>query len=82
MIDPSCLQIPFVCALEDGMNFSKGLIFANKEAVKRALIIYVIKDNRNFTIKRSTKTNLCMACIDESCKWYVKAFMKAKLNDL
>ena len=28
------------------MHFSKGLTFANKEAVKRALIIYVANDNR------------------------------------
>ena len=82
MINPSCLQIPFVCTWEDGMNFSKGLTFANKEVVKRALIIYAAKDNRNFTIRRSTKTKLCAACIDESCKWYIGTFMKAKLNGL
>ena len=64
------------------MNFSKGLTFANKEAVKRALIINAAKDNRNFTIRRSTKTKLCTTCIDESCKWYVGAFMKPKLNGL
>ena len=64
------------------MNFSKGLTFANKEAMKRALIIYTVKDNRNFTISRSTKSKLCMTCIDESCKWYVGAFMKPKLNGL
>ena len=68
MIDPSFLQIPFFCTWEDGMNFSKWLTFANKKVVKRALIIYAVKDNRNFTIRRSTKTKLCVACIDESCK--------------
>ena len=64
------------------MHFCKGLTFANKEAVKRALIINAAKDNRNFTIRRSTKTKLCATCIDESCKWYVGAFMKPKLNGL
>ena len=64
------------------MHFSKGVTFANKEVVKRALIIYAAKDNRNFTIWRSTKTKLCIACIDINCKWYVQAFMKAKLNGL
>ena len=54
----------------------------NKEAVKCALIIYVANDNRNFIIRRSTKTKLCAACIDTNCKWYVGAFKKAKLNDL
>ena len=82
MIDPSCLQIPFVSTWEDGIHFSKGLTFANKEAVKRALTIYAAKDNRNFTIRRLTKTKLCAACINTNCKWYVRAFMKAKLNGL
>ncbi|KAK9997887.1 hypothetical protein SO802_017490 [Lithocarpus litseifolius] len=40
MVDHSRLQIPFVSTWEDGMHFSKGLTFANKEAMKRALIIY------------------------------------------
>ena len=82
MVDPSRLQIPFVYTWEDGMHFCKELTFANKEAVKRALIIYVANDNRNFIIQRSTKIKLCTACIDNNCKWYVRAFMKAKLNGL
>ena len=53
MVDPSRLQIPFVSTWEDGMHFCKGLTFANKEAVKHALIIYAAKDNRNFKIRRS-----------------------------
>ena len=48
MVDPSRLQIPFVSTWEDRMHFSKGLTFANKEAMKRALIIYIAKENRNF----------------------------------
>ena len=82
MVDPSRLQIPFVSTWEDGMHFSKGVTFANKEVVKRALIIYAAKDNKNFTIWRPTKTKLCAACINTNCKWYVGAFMKAKLNGL
>ena len=68
MVDPSRFQIPFVSTWEDGTHFSKGLTFANKEAVKRALIIYAAKDNRNFIIRRSTKTKFCAACIDTNCK--------------
>ena len=64
------------------MHFWKGLTFANKEAVKRALIIYAANDNRNFIIRRSTKTQLCPACVDDNCKWYVEAYMKAKFNGL
>ena len=71
MVDPSCLQIPLVSTWEDGMHFSKGLTFANKDVVKRALIIYATKDNRNFIIRKSTKTKLCIACIDANCKWYI-----------
>ena len=82
MVDLLRLQIPFVSTWEDGMHFSKGLTSANKEIVKRALIIYAAKDNRNFIIQRSTKTKFCAACIDTNCKWYVGAFMKAKLNGL
>ncbi|XP_065617124.1 uncharacterized protein LOC136062235 [Quercus suber] len=82
MVDPSALQIPFVSTWVDGMHFSKGLTFANKEAVKRALIIYAASDNRNFIIRRSTTTKLCAACIDTNCKWYVGAFKKDKLNGL
>ncbi|KAL0010633.1 hypothetical protein SO802_005741 [Lithocarpus litseifolius] len=76
------MKIPFVSTWGDGMHFSKGLTFANKEAVKHALIIYAAKDSRNFKIQRLTKTKLYAACIDTNCKWYVGAFMKAKLNGL
>ena len=82
MVDPLHLQIQFVSTWEDGMHFSKGLTFENKEAVKHALIICAAKDNRNFTIRRLTKTKLCATCINTNCKWYVRAFMKAKLNGL
>ena len=82
MVDPSRLQIPFVSTWEDGTHFCKGLTFANKEAVKCALVIYAANDNRNFIIRRSTKTKLCAACVDDNCKWYVGVFIKAKLNGL
>ena len=82
MVDPSRFQIPFLCTWEDGMHFCKGLTFANKDAVKHALIIYAAKDNRNFSIQRSTTTQLCAACVDNNCKWYVGAYMKPKFNGL
>ena len=82
MIDPSCLQIPFVSTWEDEMHFCKMLTFANKQAMRRALIIYAATDNRNFIIRRLTKTKLCATCVDDNCKWYVGAFMKSKLNGL
>ena len=82
MIDLSRLQVSFVSTWKDGMHFSKGLTFANKEMVKHALIIYTTKNNRNFTIRRSTKSKLCTPCIDTNCKWYIGAFIKTKLNGL
>ena len=64
------------------MHFFKELTFASKQAVRHALIIYVVTDNRNFIIRRSTKTKLCAACVDDNYKWYVGAFMKSKFNGL
>ena len=58
------------------MNFAKGLIFANKEAVKRALTIYAAKHNKNIMTSRSTKSRLSVKCVDESCMWYVGAIAK------
>ena len=82
IVDPSRLQIPFVSTWEDGMHFCKGLTFANKQTVRRTLIIYAATDNRNFIIQRSTKTKLCATCVDDNCNWYVGTFMKSKLNGL
>ncbi|XP_030934495.1 uncharacterized protein LOC115959952 [Quercus lobata] len=82
MFDPSHLLEPFVCTWQDWMHFCKGLTFANKSAVKRALTIYAANDNRNFITRRSSTTKLCVTCVDDNCKWYVGAFMKAKLNGL
>ena len=45
-------------------------------------MIYAVKDNRNVTANKLTKTKLCPTCIDESCKWYVRAFIKPKRNGL
>ena len=40
MVDPKVAQEAFVSSWNADMNFVKMLIFANKEAVKRALTIY------------------------------------------
>ena len=60
------------------MNFVKGLIFANKEAVKRALTIYAAKHNINIMTSRLTKSRLFVKCVDESCIWYVGVVAKPK----
>ena len=76
MADPEVAQEAFGSSWNADMNFAKGLIFANKEAVKRALTIYTAKHNRNIMTSRSTRSRLSVKCIDESCMWYVGAVAK------
>ena len=45
---PSNVEIPFLSSWVQGMNFSKGLIFPNKEAVRQALIVYSMDNNKNY----------------------------------
>ena len=47
MVDPEVVQQAFGSSWNANMNFAKWLIFANKEAVRRALTIYATKHNRN-----------------------------------
>ncbi|XP_050260028.1 uncharacterized protein LOC126705126 [Quercus robur] len=79
MVDPEVVQQSFGSWNAD-MNFAKGLIFANKDAVRRALTIYASKHNRNFVTSRSTTSRLSVKCSDESCMWYVGAVVKPELG--
>ena len=45
IVDPLNVEIP---SWVQGMNFSKGLIFPNKEAVRQALIVYSMDNNKNY----------------------------------
>ena len=76
MVDLEVVQQAFASSWNADMNFVKGLIFANKKAVKRVLTIYAAKHNRNFMTSRSTKSRLSVKCKDGSCKWYVGVVMK------
>ena len=40
IVDPSNVEIPFSSSWMRRMNFSKWLIFLNKNAVRQALIVY------------------------------------------
>ena len=80
MVDPEVSQEAFFSFWNANMNFAKGLIFVNKEAVKRVLTIYATKHNRNFMTSRSTRSRLSVKCIDESCMWYVRAVVKPELG--
>ena len=75
MVDPEVTQQAFGSSWNADMNFAKGLIFANKKAVKCALTIYAAKHNRNI---RSNRSRLSVKCIDESCMWYIGAIAKPK----
>ena len=82
MVDHSHTFLPFVSTWREGMNLCKWLTFANKEEVKHVLIICALKENKHFTITRSTTKKLCAKCVHESCKWYVCAVMKPNLHEL
>nr|XP_023898745.1 uncharacterized protein LOC112010632 [Quercus suber] len=82
MVDSSHIEMPFVSTWREGMNLCKGLTFANKEEVKRILTNCALKENKHFTITRSTTKKLCAKCVHESCKWYVYAAMKPNLHQL
>ena len=55
IVDPSNVKIPFSSSWVRGMNFSKGLIFPNKEAVRQALIVYSMDNNKNYITERSNQ---------------------------
>ena len=53
IVDPSNVEIPFSSNWVWGMHFSKGLIFPNKEAMRHALIVYSVDNNKSYVIERS-----------------------------
>ena len=55
IVDPSYFEIPFSSSWVRGMNFSKGLIFPNKEAVRQALIVYSMDNNKSYTTEWSNQ---------------------------
>ena len=64
------------------MNFSKGLIFSNKEAMRQALIVYSMDNNKKYITERPNQQRLCVKWVNESCAWKVRAFSQRKLNGL
>ena len=82
MVDPSHIEMPFMSTWREGMNLCKGLTFANKEEVKRVLTTCALKENKHFTITKSTTKKVCAKCVHESCKWYVCTVMKPNLHQL
>ena len=82
IVDPSNVEIPFSSSWVRGMNFSKGLIFPNKEVVRQALIVYSMDNNKNYITEQSNQQRLCVKCVNESCAWKIRAFSQRKLSGL
>ena len=82
IVDPSNVEIPFSSNWVWRMNFSKGLIFPNKEVMRQALIVYSMDNNKSYITKWSNQQRLCVKCVNESCAWKVRAFSQQKLNGL
>ena len=66
IVDPSNVVIPFSSSWVRRMNFSKGLIFPNKEAVRQTLIVYSMDNNKSYITKWSNQQRLCVKCVNES----------------
>ena len=81
MVDHSHIEMSYLSTWREGMNLCKRLTFANKVEVKRVLIVCALKDNKHFTISRSTMRKLCVEYMQELCKWYVCAVMKPNLHN-
>ena len=64
------------------MNFSKWLIFPNKEAMRQALIVYSIDNNKSYITEWSNQQKLYVKCVNKSCAWKVRAFSQQKVNRL
>ena len=50
---PSNVEIPFSSSWVQVMNFSKRLIFPNKEAMRQALIVYSMDNDKTYIIEWS-----------------------------
>ena len=53
IVVPSNVEIPFSSSWMRVMNFSKMLIFPNKEAMRQALIVYSMDNNKSYIIEWS-----------------------------
>ena len=73
IVVPSNVEILFSSSWVQGVNFSKGLIFPNKEVVRQALIVYSM-EKKNYITEWSNQQRLCVKCANESCAWKVQAF--------
>ncbi|KAM6554586.1 hypothetical protein CsatB_012398 [Cannabis sativa] len=61
-------------------NIFVGQVFSNKETLQNAVSLYSIRRNQPFKVKRSSKLDYKLVCIDENCKWSFLASKHGKTN--
>ncbi|XP_062086202.1 uncharacterized protein LOC133792313 [Humulus lupulus] len=50
-----------------------GQIFENKQELKMKLHLYALNKNFEFKVKKSAKNIWCTVCVDDKCKWRLRA---------
>ncbi|XP_062112887.1 uncharacterized protein LOC133824042 [Humulus lupulus] len=54
-------------------EIKEGQIFENKQELKMKLHLYALKKNFEFKVKKSAKNIWCTVCVDDKCKWRLRA---------
>ncbi|XP_060960984.1 uncharacterized protein LOC133031491 [Cannabis sativa] len=61
-------------------NIFVGQVFSNKETLQNVVSLYSIRRNQPFKVKRSSKLDYKLVCIDENCTWSFLASKHGKTN--
>ncbi|XP_062103219.1 uncharacterized protein LOC133814247 [Humulus lupulus] len=54
-------------------EIKEGQIFENKQELKMKLNLYTLKKNFEFKVKKFAKNIWCTVCVDDKCKWRLRA---------
>ena len=73
MFDPSPVMEAEALPWMPGEQPIKGMVFATKLAVRRALTWYAVRENFSFKTEHSDSERLMVSCEDDSCPWSVRA---------
>ncbi|XP_060961996.1 uncharacterized protein LOC133032154 [Cannabis sativa] len=57
-----------------------GQVFANKETLQQAVSLHSIRYNQPFKVKRSSKLDYKLVCIDDNCNWTFLASKHGKTD--
>ncbi|KAK1399128.1 hypothetical protein POM88_008991 [Heracleum sosnowskyi] len=55
-------------------------IYKDKETLKMVLSRYAIKNNFQYKVKKSCKNEYLVACLDQNCKWLLRASRNGNTN--